>query len=225
MRTHFKVLDEASHYIKNKIIVLYCSLRWLLLPSVTDVLLFWSISCLGLFQRRAAGLKWLYLSGSTEPGRAALFTVGYWVSRGLEWSGVGCGSHIPTVTQITLQETPALWDTHTHTPPDSLIYKQSALWDAHTRTHTQIFAQTRIKISLRASLHLHPSLTFLLSFLPAFPVILKLSLHSCLLLLFSITATTRDTRSLCTLWQPSKRQGHNRFNQSHLHCDCIFFSE
>lgn len=119
----------------------------------------------------AGGLKWLYLSRSRNPGRVMLFTVGYWVSRGLEWSGVGCGSHIPPETQITLQETPALQDTHRLT----LWFINRALYGTHIHTHSQ--RHTFKSQPLALSQYTPPSLTHFppfLSFLPAFPVILKL---------------------------------------------------
>lgn len=84
------------------------------------------------------------------------------MSRGLEWSGVGCGSHIPPETQITLQETPALQDTHCL----PVIYKHTALWDTHTHTHTfksQRLALSRCYTSIPRSLSSFPLLPSCLS--------------------------------------------------------------
>lgn len=121
---------------------------WLLLSNWPNVLLFWSISCILLFLGGVVTLP------VPLPGRAELFTVGYWMSRGLEWSGVGCGSHIPPETQITLQETSALQDTHCLTP----WFINILLYGSHT------LSQRDIKISATRSkpvLHLYPFLTFL----------------------------------------------------------------
>lgn len=89
-----------------------------------------------------------------------------------------------------------------HTLPDSLIYKHSALWDTHT------LAETHIKISASRSelvLHLHPSLTFLLSFLSFLPSFLSCHSHARLLapLVFSPSVPhhnedKRHQRDVCT---------------------------
>lgn len=104
-----------------------------------------------------------FLRDSTCPVPETLAEVGC-LQWDIEWvggsSGVGCGSHIPPETQITLQETPALQ--HTHCP--TVIYKHTAVWDTHT------LAEAHIKISAACSepvLHLIPSLTLSFPFLPS----------------------------------------------------------
>lgn len=115
-----------------------------------------------------------------------LFTVGYWVSQGLEWSGVGCGSHIPPETQITLQETPALQDTHCLTR----WFINIPLYGTHTLSHRHT-----LQISVTRSesvLHLHPLLTFLLSF----PSFLSFSAQSQLLFSPCVLTHNKDKQSV-----------------------------
>lgn len=70
------------------------------------------------------------------------------------WSGVGCGSHIPPETQITLQETPALQHT-------------AWLWFINTGdTHIK---KLHARTAPPCLSHFPPFFCFL----PAFPVILK----------------------------------------------------
>ncbi len=139
---------------------------WLLLTTLPNVLLFWSISCILLFLGHIVTLPVLFQK--------------HWQSR-VVYSGILSESGARV-------EWSRMWFTHStrdsdytagntgparHTLPDSLIYKHSALWD----THRDTLAETHIKIPATRSepmLHLCLSLTFLLSFHPAFPVILKL---------------------------------------------------
>lgn len=142
-----KVIEVEVHYRKRRqwksqinIFLQDC----LLLTTRPDVLLFWSISCILLFFLGGGGVKVTLPVPFQKPWQSHVVYSGILSESGarVEWSRMWF-THSTRDSDYTAGNTgPAR-----HTPPDSLIYKQSALWDAHTHT----LAETHIEISATRS--------------------------------------------------------------------------